>query len=169
MFLPDWFLIKKIKIQHAYCDRTSKEISTGVIKTKYKLAGNLVPLQIYTFFIATKNKSACKTGSFIEVEQKDWEQLSTGHLREPVGYIDINKIEPLTEQELLVKIKDKNNGFNCVARLCDIKFQELKTLRCRAHIDQQSIEKTALIQIALSEVVDLNQYSQDVIDKLGLN
>jgi hypothetical protein len=169
MFLPDSFLIQKIKIQHAYCDRASKENSTGVVKTKYKLAGNLVPLQIYTFFVATKNRFACKPGSFIEVKKQDWDQLSAGHLREPIGYLDINKIEPLTEQELLAKIKDKNNGFNCVAKLSDAKFQELKALRSRAHMNQQPIEKTALINIALADVVDLNLYSQDVIDKLGLN
>jgi len=172
MHLPDFFLLSKIKAQYAYCDKKSKELATGAVKPKYKLAGNIIdPLKIYTFFVATKNRFACQQKLTIEVQKQHWEQLRPGNLNNPVGYIDITKFEALTAQELLNKIKDRDNGFPMIAMLCDIKFQELKNLRSRAHMSNSfmTLESTVLIKFALDDVVDLSQISDDLIKRLGLN
>lgn len=172
MFLPDFILLRKIKVQHVYCDRKSLENFTGITKTKYKLAGNVITsLKIYTFFVATTNELACQRALTVQIQNTDWEQAVPGHLQSPISYIDITKVTPITEQELLNKIKDKTNGFPWIAKLCDTKFQELKALRNKAHTSRHTLplEKTALVRVALDDVVDLTQLSQDVIDRLGLN
>ena len=172
MDLPENLLLQKVKVQYAYCDRKSKEVTTGIVKTKYKLAGNIIDsLKIYTFFIATKNELACQSRLTIEIQTKHWEELEPGHLSNPIGYIDITKFEPLTEQELLYKMRDKGNGFICVAKLCDNKFSELKDLRSKAHTSRSfiPIERTVLIKLALDDIVDFSQISDDLLKKLGLN
>ena len=69
------------------------------------------------------------------------------------------------------KMKDRDNGFYCVARLCDSKFKELKDLRNKAHMSRSfvPIEKTVLIKLSLEDIVDLSQISDGILKKLGLN
>jgi hypothetical protein len=169
MELPDKFLLKKVRAQGVYCDRQSKEVATKIIKPKYKVAGNQL-LNIFTFFVATKNKGACQRGFTIEVQRKHWEQLQQGHLSSPFGYIDITKLESFTDQEIISKMKDRRNGFPCVARLCDEKYQELRQLRQNPRLGSalRTTEKMALATMALDDVVDMTKFHKDLLVKLGL-
>lgn len=170
MILPDKLLLSKIQTQNVYCDKDSTEKTTNVIKNKYKIAGNILsPLNIYAFFITTTNASACQKSLTVTIEPKHWESKLSGYLNAAYTYVDIRKIEPLSDQELLQKIKDASNGFPCVARLCDTKYQEMQNLRDRAHISHSylPLEKTALIKIALEDIVDTSQITDDILKKLG--
>ncbi len=171
MFISDELLLSKIEAQNAYCDKKSKESVTGVVKRKYKLAGNgLRELGVYTFFVSTTNLSACKKRLTIEVEKNHWENLTEGYFKKDVAYIDVTKIEVLRSGELLEKIKDENNKFPHVGKLCDIKYQELRLLRARAVSDERTHkEKKETIQIALSDAISEDFISESWLENFGLN
>ncbi len=170
MFLPDKLLLSKIQTQNVYCDKDSLEKTTSVIKHKYKIAGNILsPLNIYAFFITTTNKDACQKSLTVTIESKHWESRLAGYLNEAYTYVDIRKIELLTDLELLKKMRDSTNGFPCVARLCDIKYRDMQNLRNHAHTSKSylPLEKTTLIKMALDEIVDTSHIADDILKKLG--
>lgn len=162
--LSDDLILASFITQHGYKDKRSFEPSTGRVKTKYKLAGNIVAtLGIYTFFVMTSQKQACESVVTLEINENDWEQRNG--IR-GTGYLDIKKIEALNREEVLSKKKDSQNGFRCIGRLCDTKYNELKSLSARTHMTRipLAIEKQSLIKQALDDA----GISTDIIQKLGL-
>lgn len=162
--LSDSVILTSLITQYGYKDKKSFEPSTGRIKTKYKLAGNIVAtLGIYTFFVMTSQKQACESVVTLEINENDWEQRSG---IQGTGYLDIKKIEALNKDELLIKKRDSQNGFQCVGRLCDVKYNELKSLSAKTHMTRVplTIEKQSLIKQALDDA----GISTDIIQRLGL-
>jgi len=172
MLLPDDIILKKIVNQNVFYDRASLEKSTKKIKKKYKLAGNILkPLEVYTFFVITKNESACNRSTTIEVEQQHWENKKQYHLNESKSYIDLQKVETLSGVELCQKTRDKINGFLIAARLCDDKYNELKSLKdnVRKCNSYTSTEKIVLVKLAIQDIIDFSQISDQILQKLGLD
>ena len=170
MILPDGLLLRKVTIQNVYFDKKSYEKSTGLTKPKYKLAGN--PLnKVYTFFITTTNSDACHRKSTVIVKKCHWENKVDNHLNAPESFIDVKKVEVLTSDEVLIKIKDLDNKFILTAKLCDSKFSELKSIREDAHkkCGNISIECLALVDVALRDIVDTSSICDEILINLGLN
>ncbi|MCK5416040.1 hypothetical protein KAI92_01280 [Candidatus Parcubacteria bacterium] len=170
--LPDNLLLSRISNQNVYCDKKSLERSTGITKPKYKLAGNILkPLEVYAFFIATKNKNACNGHTTIKIQQKHWENKCSGHLASSMGYIDLHKVETMSGDEICQKMRDRQNGFPFSAKLCDTKYEELKKLKSKVHISRGNIstEKIALAGLAIKEVVDFSSVSDNILKNLGLD
>jgi hypothetical protein len=166
MIAPDEVLLRNIESQHLYCDENSFESTTKITKRKYKLAGEIfAPLNIYAFFVTTTNKTSC---SFLHivVNANDWILLVGGYLAKKVGYIDINKVDVFTGDELILKMKDVTNSYKKIAKLNDRKYKELQELRKDAHKIKMDLTKLALVNIALSEPID--NFSDDILIKLGL-
>jgi hypothetical protein len=129
--LPNSLHLSKITKKHLYFDKKSKESTTEKINKKYKLAGNSV-LGQYFFNILTKSLAACKPGLTLCIKRTDWENKIKGpYLTKPASYCDLTKYEWLDESVLLKKIKDRQNGFPCIAKLCEAKYKELQKLRKR--------------------------------------
>lgn len=169
--LPDVLLLRMIEIQKVFFDKNSYEQNTGRVRNKYKLSGQcLKPLDIYTFFCITTNEEACSRHSTIEVEQRHWENKASGFLDRDKSYIDAKKVELLTKSEVVGKIRDVQNGFKCVARLCDEKFNELKEKKAGLNMGGFiSTERRLLAEQALSDIVDIDVVNNDILEKLGLN
>ncbi len=171
-FIPASLLLSRVQTQKVFCDRTSIDRHTHQRKTKYKVAGNiLAPLKVYAFFVATSQRDACKKNSTVVVEPQHWENVVGTHLRAPFTYLDVRKVEPLSDQELAQKMRDPANRFSCVARLCDAKYQELKGLRSSVHTHHAylPVDQIVLIKAALDDVfVDTSKISDDILQKLGL-
>lgn len=129
MDLPANILLSKITPKHLYLDKKSKEFSTNVTKRKYKLAGNQI-LDQYFFNILTRNSSACKTQFTLCIEPKDWQnKVSGSYLGNQNSYCDLTKFELLSKSDLISKMRDRDNGFPFVAKLCQQKCKEFENLR----------------------------------------
>lgn len=163
MELPEKILLSKIKKTNLYFDKKSLEKPTNKIKPKYKLARNKL-LEIYPFNILTKNKSACKKKLTLTIENVDWEYKIEGYLKEKYSYCDVTKCDILDEAELIAKIRDKNNTFPYVAKLCDKKYEKLEALCEKAmHIPYISKPVKDIIKLTLSDIAD------DKIKELALD
>lgn len=160
MDLPDQILLTKIIPKHLYFDKKSKELATNRIKPKYKLAGNSLPdLGAYFFYVLTKISSSCKTNFKLIIKQTDWENKIIGpYLTEPVSYCDLSKYELLDRTILISKMKDKENGFPYIAKLCEAKFQELKKI-------QTKIQKYPLISRDTKNIIDRGM--SETIDQIA--
>lgn len=168
MRLPGRLRIHSIDIQKIYFDKKSEEQGTGIIKEKYKIAGNKLPtLNICTFFMMTSNRESCKSQFTVTFTPQHCEILEAGHLRNE-SYVDITKTDVLSEDNVISKMDDLQNEFKYVARLCDSKFSELINLafRVRTHQSSLSLERVVLIQAALG--IDTSNVSEEILEKLRL-
>lgn len=162
-------LAPPIKTQHAYADFKAFEEFTKKTKKKYRLAGNIIdlsPLIFFPFFFLTKRETACQPALTVCVKQTDWENKHSKHLNRKCSFIDIKKVEPLSPEVILEKMKDPENGFPFVGRLSDKKFKELRdklnNLDQARHLPEK---QSALIQCALAEA----DISRKILEKLSLN
>lgn len=148
--------IPPLSSQNAYCDYKSVEQFTNKEGKKYKLLGNIINLPplllLYPFFILTKRESSCQKDLRVCIRKSDWENREPSYLTEERSYIDIKKMETLNKDKLFEKIKDSENGFPLVARLCDVRFGELKGKLSKLN-RARSIQKrqSELIQCALAD------------------
>ncbi|HNV97467.1 MAG TPA: hypothetical protein PKL13_04170 [bacterium] len=151
--LPDSILLKTIQKQNAYFHKNSKEQTTGVIKSKYKLAGNILQdFRVYIFFILTSHSSSCDKRTTLKIKKCDWENRKQKHLG-GVGYLDVKKVETLDEKEIITKLKA--NEFYCVARLSDDKFIQLNDLCKKARCQTSTPDKNrSILQIAVSDKIE---------------
>lgn len=168
--MPDAALLMLINVQKVYFDTESIEKSTGVRKQKYKLAGNFFsPMGIYTFFDITSKKLSCWHKTTITVGQSHWEDKHPKHLRKPESYVDAKKVEVLTGKEIAQKMRDDNNGFAKVARLCDSKYIQLKNLSRNINTGgYMSEKKKKIVEQSLSDVFNISEVNDNILDQLGL-
>ena len=159
----DILLLNKISQKNLYYDKRSKELTTNIVKPKYKLAGNSI-LDEYFFNILTTTLSACKAEFTLIIEQTDWENKRNGrYLNEPVSYCDLTKYELLNKLTLLKKMKDRHNKFRHVAKLSDAKYEQLQNLQSKfASCLYISSETKNMIDRGISDALD------KIASKLGL-
>ncbi len=164
MDLPANILLSKITPKHLYLDKKSKESSTDVTKRKYKLAGNQI-LDQYFFNILTRNSSACKTHFTLCIEPKDWENKVSGpYLGNQNSYCDLTKFELLSKTVLVNKMRDKDNGFLFIAKLCQHKCKEFENLLPEvAKCLYISSETKGIIDRGIASAID------GILSKLGLD
>ncbi len=154
--LPNNIILQKILKQHLYYDKKSKDPYINRIKPKFKLAGNCI-LSDYFFHLPTTRKGACKQSCTIALYLSDWENVASefeSQLRNAC-YCDLTKYEIVSHVGLVEKIKDRNNGFRYVSRLCDLKYKKLlkleKNLHKNPHISRETKDN---VEKGLSKGVD---------------
>lgn len=155
--------LNQIVRQNLHCDEKSKEQDTTIVKRKYKLAGNSV-LDQYFFHVLTTMLSACKAKVTLTINKGDWENIIPGaYLHGDISYCDLTKYDILDKAELLAKINDQENGFICVAKLSDPKYEKLQRLKeSMVRYSYISEETRKIVMGGLSEQVD------EMIKKFGL-
>jgi hypothetical protein len=156
-------LLNKIAKKNLYFDKRSRELTTNIVKPKYKLAGNSI-LDEYFFNILTTILAACKTEFTLTIKQTDWENKRNGrYLNEPVSYCDLTKCELLDKLTLLKKMKDRHNKFRQVAKLADAKYEQLQNLQSRfASCPYVPRETKDMVDHGISDALD------KIASKLGL-
>ena len=163
MDLPDKILLGKITLKHLYLDKKSKEPTTNIIKCKYKLAGNSLPdLGMYFFYILTSAMG--KKHFTLAIGQTDWENKIVGpYLTEPTSYCDLRKYELLDPSTLIGKFRDKENGFPYIAKLCEMKYKELRKI-------QAKIGKHPLISRDTKSIINrgMSEAFDQIASKLGI-
>ncbi|MFC1656079.1 hypothetical protein ACFL3C_04360 [Patescibacteria group bacterium] len=171
----DDFLLAKIREQNLYCDEASLEKGTKKIKRKFKLAGiqnDIVTesIAIYRFFVTTSNKITCNNFLTLTVKSKDWEDVQKKYKKQIEGnnsYIDIQRIEVLTQDELLMKLKDKKNQFIYVAKLSDKKFSDLKKLPFKIERLHRPLSESKTSEI-VNSLISSTKEADTFLKKLGL-
>lgn len=163
LILPDNLLLQKITKQHLYHDKKSKDIFTNKIKPKYKLAGNCL-LDYYFFHVLTTGEDACKRAYTLPLYLSDWECVVPVFKLKQVCYCDLTKYESINKTVLIEKMKDRDNGFAWVGRLCDYKYKKLliliKKLRKSNYV---SMETKGIVEAGILSSIDTIQ------TKLNLN
>lgn len=168
MELPANDPLNKITKSCVYRDEKSLEEYTGIIKRKYKLAGNPALghyLGQYSFHVLTTTIGATRINITLVINRGDWENRADGRfLQEDVSYCDLRKHEFIRREILLKKIKDRENGFEYVAKLCALKCEELLLLNARMQEDRYvSQEIKEIVGITLSDDIP-----DEILLKLGL-
>ena len=70
------------------------------------------------------------------------------------SYCDLTKCEVLSKTQLIIKMRDRENGFPYIAKLCENRFQQLQTLRNEiASCLYISPETKSLIQEGISPMM----------------
>ena len=90
----------------------------------------------------------------MEIKPEDWVNKDANHLNADCSYLDIKKIESLDKDVLLQKCRDHQNRFQCVAKLCDKKYQDLRDLRNKVLRSPRPVptQKANLILTALNAI-----------------
>lgn len=155
LILPDNILLQTIQKQHLYCDKKSKDPHTSKKKLKYKLAGNCL-LTLYFFHVLTTSKDACKKSCTVSLNVPDWEGVVSEFKSElRVCYCDLTKFENIERVILLQKMKDANNGFPYVGKLCNHKYKKMQQLRKILHkLPYVSDKEKNIVDAGLSLGVD---------------
>lgn len=163
MELPDKVLLSKFTKSCLYRDAKSEEKTTGKIKPKYKLAGSII-LEHYFFHILTRTLDACIHRFTLTINPEDWEDKIAGpYLQETTSYCDVTKPDLIYKLDLLIKIRDKTNGFIYIAKLCSMKYEELLKLNDKMQKAPDISEETkAIVNSGLSDKID------EIVLKLGL-
>lgn len=157
--LTDELYLARIESQNMYMDWDSFERKTAKRKPKFKLAGNSYSeSEVCPFWISTSCKESCYHLTTIKVQEKEWED------REPkallgTSYIDMNKYEMISRDDILTKCKDCDNGFPTVARMPDTRFKEFLDLKKNIHRNPK---------VSNSKLVEVNDLIQTALTNLGI-
>ena len=172
--------LKRLLIKnHVYCDERSIESGTKVIKRKYKIFCNPIDAwDQYAFVITFGQKESTNENHTFIVKESDWEyKVNQFEGRKPYlhgdSYCDVSKIDILTSDQIFYKIREKDNQFLCIAKLCGHHQKEIEAhcvnyyekIRFKtfpAYIDKVKVHMGAITQ--LSENV-----SWEALKKLGLD
>lgn len=123
--IPDNILLIAIQERNIYCDEMSVERSTGRQKKKYKLSRGDI-LGIYLFNVLMGEIDACnkRITSIIKCRD-DLEDRVSGYLAGEHTYCDVSKLDSITKDEILAKMRDARNGFIYVAKVTSKKYKEI--------------------------------------------
>jgi hypothetical protein len=163
MQLSDDILLSKIITGNAYNDNISLEEKTGKTQSKYKL--HLCEVAgVYFFNKITKNKKFCYRKFTVELCGDDWIDRDDRYLYLDISYCDATKYDFLNREEILIKIRNKKNGFIFIGTLCQTKFKKILKL-----IKQCKYAKS--IDVSTSETAEIitNEISEAKLIELGLN
>lgn len=169
MELPNSVKLTKIQTQNTFCDKKSFEKFTQQIKPKFKVCADSLPkeLQVHLFFVSTTTKDSYRRDFVVIVDELEWENRIGNYLKD-VSYLSVTHLDCLSDDDIISKINDPENGFELVARLPDNKYQELKTKylkkRNKLTLQRQELGELAFsVELALSE-----EDKEDTIKRLGI-
>lgn len=162
----DWY----IQRLYVYLDQKSEEKSTKKTNPKYKVYIKKHPIfkEVLIFFILTSQNHYPNKKTIISIQSSEWEQHTCAKLNK-TSYIDIIKPSHLNSTEIETKYNDQNNGFVCVAKLPDNRFQEMqskiqliKSYDCNDQLKKDNIS-TAVYALEKDENI------KDKLRELGLS
>lgn len=161
--LPDEVILSKITSRCAYRDEKSIENikPTPPPKRKFKLSGGKI-LEQYLFHPLTTRSSACRQRVTLVINPEHWENKINDEYLNQISYCDLRKFDLLLEEDVLFKCRDRENGFEYVAKLCYSKCQELLKLNIQLRIEPDvSDEIKNVIDISIADIV-----ADEIITKL---
>jgi len=123
--------------QWLYYDRLSRDPATKRVKDKYKLcARTLIDLDLGIFYVSTSQESAYDPAYTVMVSRFDW--LDTTKEMYWTSHLSPENLEILTSVEVEAKQKDRQNGFQMVARIPPFKYALLLECTRRWKIEKEA-------------------------------
>jgi len=168
MLLPKPLFLQTIEVRNVHLDVHSKEKRTGIVKQKYKLAGNRFPTGGFLFWVYTsQDETYPKNRTVIFNHPSDYEFCSSNALKKKPSYICIDRTDYATDDEIYTKYTNAANQFKKVAKVNDAAFKQLAALRGKLRLNsnpnsKQEIENIARATVGSDENVD------DVLKSMGL-
>lgn len=149
-------LESNVLIRNVHLDLNSIEESTGIENDKYKLLVNrFKDLGLYFFYALTKHGSACPERAKINLLKEEYEERIGNHLPLECSYINLEK--PIIEDKdmLIHKIRHSHNNFEYVAKITQLKLNEIKNssnnIKQNIYISEKTKEKI-LVSLGVQEI-----------------
>lgn len=157
----------RVQPRNVYQDKKSVERGVGV-KTKYKIAGyvSIFKGAGRVFWIVTTNKDAYPNRTTITIEQKHWMRKTPRVLTKNYSYASIEHYDIHTNQEINIKQKDSENGFNKVAILQREKFDELCSLRQKIKLTPTRTKED--MKFLITSTIHSEEKVDELLNQLGL-
>jgi hypothetical protein len=166
MKLPKNLALQTVQRKNVHHDKKSSEVSTGVTKAKYKLAGTVIPGdEGVLFWIFTSSTSSYPRDKTIQLQSSDYAWCKHQTLMKKQSYVCIDRYDYLHTDVVYQKMNDANNGFKCVAQITDSAFNKLTTLRPKIKLtNNKTLEDLQKIIKATAEAEDYDQ----ILKNMGL-
>jgi hypothetical protein len=113
-------------IRSAFLDRKSLEVSTGNVKQKYKLLTSRVA-DVYLFHVLTTRPDTYPREQSINISSTDWEHREGTHLSASISILGCQHFDVLSQNDVLIKRKERDNGMPFVGRISQSKLSEILT------------------------------------------
>lgn len=103
MNLPQPLFIQTIEARDIHLDVHSHEKGTGVVKPKYKLAGNRFPGGGILFWVSTHKSNVYSTHKTVKYTYPDdYEECTAKPLKGTPTYLSIDHIDYLSDDEIYI-------------------------------------------------------------------
>lgn len=174
MFVSDQVYLSCIALTYLYKDKKSLDRDTNQTKPKYKLAcRTLKAIDGFLFFVGTSQEHKKGNPLVFQVEETDWLEIYDSNFK-GTSYFDVRDFDPITKKDLLLKIKDVENGFKMTAKVKDHMLDNLKdmvhTVRLSNRIFSEDTRYMACFAVDLSIKEELvAKEVTDVLKRLNLD
>ncbi|MDR0591057.1 MAG: hypothetical protein LBG75_00600 [Candidatus Nomurabacteria bacterium] len=168
MPLPKNLFLQTVEERNVHLDVHSEEKRTGVIKPKYKLAGNRLPVGGVLFWVSTSANYGYPSHKSVRFEHPtDYDTCSAQPLRDGPSYFCIDKTDYLSDDEMYDKYKNGANGFKKVARIKNASFRQLVNLRSKIRLASNPSSLEHMTNIVLA-TVGSDENANDILKSMGL-
>lgn len=169
MFLPKEIAVKAVVRRNVHYDRKSKELSTGIIKAKYKLAGTVIPGdEGILFWIFTSKPGRYPADKTVELTRNDYKWCKVRHntLTRRTSFVCIERYDYMHIDDIYTKMCDDSNKFHHVAQIKESAFKKLVDLRPKLQL-KAGRTVTELQQI-IKATVDKDETYESILSSMGL-
>lgn len=139
MNLPQPLFIQTIEARNIHLDVHSHEKSTGVVKPKYKLAGNRFPGGGILFWVSTHKSNVYSVHKTVKYTYpNDYEECTAKPLKNTPTYLSIDHIDYLSDNEIYTKYSNADNGFRKVGKIKVDAFKKTNRFNYKTKINSRS-------------------------------
>lgn len=168
MQLPKQLVVQGIVARNIHLDVHSAEKGTGVIKPKYKLAGNRFPTGGILFWVHTSKPVDAEERTIKLEHPQHYDECNSNALKTAPSYVCISKTDYLTDDEIFSKYSNSANGFKKVAVVKEETFKCLVAMRSKLRLSANP-NSLKLITAIATATVGSDENIDDVLKSMGLS
>lgn len=156
------FLLNGVERGNVYFDRYSLDEKTGKIKSKHKLYSKKIDINTsYLFYILDGDNYVHRWGVEIYVGS-DYEWIKKRYFTDKRGYININNIICVEENELIGKLQQSD--FFTVAKVKKYKCKEIKNI---SSVYKNSLNYNQLVKAKLaSDLINEENIAEEILKSI---
>lgn len=168
MNLPQSLFIQTIEARNIHLDVHSHEKGTGVVKRKYKLAGNRFPGGGMLFWVSTHKSNVYSIHKTVKYTYPDdYEECTAKPLKDTPAYLSIDHIDYLSDDEIYTKYSNPDNGFKKVGKIKVDAFKKLTSLTTKLKLTPDPNSLQQMINITRA-TVGSEENVDDILKSMGL-
>lgn len=168
MQIPSEIILQTIEVRNIHLDVHSHEKGTGVVKRKYKLAGNRFPGGGVLFWVSTHKEYVYPKDKRVKYIYPDhYEECTSNALRSSPTYLSIDHVDYLSEDEICNKYRNTANGFKKVGKIKVDAFKKLTGLTTKLRLTPNPNSLQQMINITRA-TVGSEENVDDILRSMGL-